>query len=334
LSTLALNIIMMHFKKYIIGFFLVCALVSILGCGHSDQKVQQEGCKIENYTFNAEPHMLTFKAKPQRIVVASNSALDTLIAFGEQENILAAIMTERLDEQYYRKLLPKTEIFIYPMSKETLLQYRPDFILGWRRFFSDKQLGNTTFWDSRSVPAYIQEASGPIPALDKFPPCTIESEKRFIRNMGKIYRKDAQAEALVTEIDKEIQKASKFSNTKPKVLVVEFMGKRIEVFGSKLLSGDIVKALGGELVAYDQPFISKEELVLLQADIIFVVHHGKNELKELALKEMQSPIYKNIKAVREQRIYPLAYKEIVAPAVKLKDTISYMRECIYEKKKK
>lgn len=323
---------MMYWKRIFIGLCLACTLLTLLGCGHSEQpKAQQAGCKIENYTFTAEPHMLTFKAKPQRVVVAGNSALDTLIALGEQDSIVAAVMTERMDEQYYKKQLPKTEIFVNPLSKETLFQYRPDFILGWRRFFSDKQLGNTTFWDSRGVPAYIQEASGPIPALENFPPCTIASEKRFIRNMGKIFQKEAKAEALVAGIDAEILKAPKTGDTKPKVLVVEFLGKRIEVFGPKLLSGDIVKALGGELVAYDQPFISKEELVLLQADVIFVVHHGQQELKELALKEMHSPIYGNIKAVKEKKIYPLAYKQIVAPTVKLKDTLAYMRECMYAK---
>lgn len=323
---------MMRLWRVLLAGVLLLGLLLSSGCGETDKKTgsEAEKLKIENYTFSGAAHSLVFTAKPKRVVVAGNSAIDTLIALGEQESIVAAVLSEKTKEQHYKKLLPKVDLQAQSFSQESVMAYKPDFILGWRRYFGDKQMGNTTFWASRRIPAYIQEASGPIPSLEGFPPCTIASEKKFINNMGKVFHKEQRAAELVKEIDVELAKVKDYSGKKPRVLVVEFLGKRIEMFGPKLLSGDIVKALGGELVFYEQPFISKEELLMLDADIIFVVHHGQEYLRDLAIKEMYSPIYNNINAVKNKRVYPLAYEMIVAPTVKLKDTIRYMRQKMYE----
>lgn len=310
---------------------LILGLLLNCGCGQkAEQTAANEKLTIENYTFSGASHKLVFTEKPKRVVVAGNSAIDTLIALGEQDAIVGAVLSEKTQAQHYKQLLPKAELQAQPFSQEALMDYKPDLIVGWRRYFSDKQMGNTTFWASRGIPAYIQEASGPIPSLEGFPPCTLASEKNFINNMGKVFHKEKVAAELISEIDKELAKVPANSGKKPKVLVVEFLGKRIEVFGPKLLSGDIVKALGGELVSYEQPFISREELLMLDADIIFVVHHGQEQLRDLAMKEMYNPIYSNIKAVKNKKVYPLAYGQIVAPTVKLKDTIRYMRDKMYK----
>lgn len=323
----------MKFWRILLVSMLALGLLVHSGCGRNDKKssTTEEKLTIQNYSYSGAAHKLVFTAKPKRVVVAGNSTLDTLIAFGEQDSIVAAVLSEKTQEEYYKKLLPKTEVRDQALSKEALIAYKPDFIVGWRRYFSDKQMGNTSFWSDRGVPAYIQEASGPIPSLEGFPPCTIDSEKTFINNMGKVFHKDQKAAELVKEIDDELAKVPYNTGRKPRVLVVEFLGKRIEVFGPRLLSGDIVKALGGELVAYEQPFISREELIFLEADVIFVVHHGQEQLRELALKEMYNPIYSNISAVKNKRVYPLVYRQIVAPTVKLKDTISYIRKKLYGK---
>lgn len=112
----------------------------------------------------------------------------------------------------------------------------------------------------------------------------------------------------------------------PRVLVVEFINGNIEVFGKNLLSGDIITKLGGDVIDYGYPFISLEKLIQSEADIVFVVYHGKDLEKNIALRKMNDPIFHNIKAVREGNVYPLNYNSIVATGVNTVKTINYIKE--------
>ena len=51
-----------------------------------------------------------------------------------------------------------------------------------------------------------------VPAVDPFPPCTVDSEMNFIRNMGAIFDKEETAAQVIDEIEsvlRELQKKAK-----------------------------------------------------------------------------------------------------------------------------
>lgn len=312
------------FKRFLCLLF-ICLLCAACGPQAATDK-NSNAVSVTNYTFTGEPQQVNFAHIPQRILVCGNSGVETLLALGAGDKIVAAVLTDAQDKDVLQSKLPKAKIYTQPLQMEGAVALEPDFILGWRRFFADNQLGDTSSWLAKGIAAYIQDASGPIPAKGKFPACTIASEKNFIRNMGAVLGKTVEAETIIKQIDNELQA------TKPikaqKVLFVEFLGGNIEVFGDDLLSGDIIKQFGGSLITYSAPFISQEELMTMQADVIFVVYHGGDEQKKVALEKLQNPFYQHIPAIKNKKIHALNYNAIVAPGTNLVQTLRYVRQCL------
>ena len=301
-------------------------VLALAGCAGGAQETPA-GPEIQNFNYNGEPVSFHAPADARRIVVMGNSAIDTVISLGKGESVIAAVTTENAHPEDYQGVLPQAEITDHPLSQEALLLMKPDTMIGWRRFFGPKQAGDTTFWHGRGVAAYIEDGSGPIPSLGNFPPCTVESEIQFLRHMGLLLGEEEKAEKFVQNIQQELEKTP--SNVVPqKVLAVEFMGNNIEIFGENLLSGDIVRKLGGEMIDFGYPFISREELYMTKADTVFVIYHGSRETGEKEKERFLSLPLQNINQL-QGKVYPLCYDDIVAPAVHTAETIRYMREAMY-----
>lgn len=313
--------------KKLLSIIFVCLCLLCSACGSQDAASKSDGVtSVANYNFFGEPINVKVKQAPQKILVCGNSGAKTLLALGAGEQITAVVLTDAGEREALQKQLPQAKIYTQPLQLEAATLLAPDFILGWRRYFADNQLGDTTSWIAKGVPAYIQDASGPIPAKGKFPACTIASEQKFIRNMGLVTGRTQQAEALLQQIDTELQ--VKTAIRPQKVLFVEFLGGNIEVFGDDLLSGDIVRHYGSSLISYSAPFISQEELMNMPAEKIFVVYHGGEVQKNSALAQLANPLYQHIPAVQQAKIYPINYNEIVAPGCNLVQTLRYIRQCL------
>lgn len=316
-------------KKDIICTMLLFVFI-ISGCGFlpdiPEENTGNSKKIIENFNFDGTKRSFSINYIPQNIIVCGNNAADTLIAFEEGSKISTLILTNTYDKEKYVEVLPQAKIYTAGISQEAAVELKPDFILAQRRFFDDKALGSNMFWSNNGVMTYIQDASGPIPSLGNFPKCTVESEKNFINNMGKIFGKEDIANKFNKEINNAMTTENNIDKLHPKVLVVEFINGNIEVFGKKLLSGDIITQLGGDIVDYGYPFISLEKLMQSEADIVFVVYHGKDIEKNIALRKMNDPVFHDIKAVREGKVYPLNYNGIVATGVNTVNTINYIRE--------
>ena len=313
--------------KKLLSIIFVCLCLFCSACGPQDAAGKSDSVtSVANYNFFGEPINVKVKQAPQKILVCGNSGAKTLLALGAGEQITAVVLTDAGEREALQKQLPQAKIYTQPLQLEAATLLAPDFILGWRRYFADNQLGDTTSWIAKGVPAYIQDASGPIPAKGKFPACTIASEQKFIRNMGLVTGRTQQAEALLQQIDTELQ--VKTAIRPQKVLFVEFLGGNIEVFGNDLLSGDIVRHFGSSLITYSAPFISQEELMTMEAEKIFVVYHGDEVQKNSALAQLANPLYQHIPAVQQAKIYPINYNEIVAPGCNLVQTLRYIRQCL------
>ena len=63
----------------------------------------------------------------------------------------------------------------------------------------------------------------------------------------------------------------------------------------------------------------------INADKIFVVYHGGDTEKQLALEQLKNPLYAHLAAVKNGKIYPIAYRSIVAPGADLPHTLNYIK---------
>lgn len=323
-------------RKSFAGIGTVIGIVLILwissGCGNQAENLSSGARDIQtiyvsNFDFMGRQRELTFHTVPKRVLVARPEILDVLLALHAEENICAVYLTrdEAKRIPYLKERMPHAQFLTSEIDRETALMLNPDFIIGWRRNFRKGSLGDMNFWKERDIPTYIEENSGPVPSVDPFPPSTVESEIQFIENMGRIFQKEKEAEVLIDEIRnvlQEMEGKARRAGTR-KAMTLEFLGDKIEIFGDKLLSGDIIRKLGCTSFNYEEPFITREDLRVSEADTIFVIYHGSREDGVRALQNFSSPEYRDIPAVKKGKLILLPYRYICAPNI-------YTAQCIRE----
>ena len=321
--------------KIVLGCFLVCCLILNSGCSMDSKPTDtvSQNLVIQNFDFNGNPMQISFSKVPERVIVARPEILDIMKALHVEKHICAAYITKdrKTEIPELQKEMPNVTFYTQELDRETALMEHPDFILGWRMSFRKGSLGDTAFWNERHTPTYIEENSGPVPAVTPFPPSTVESEIQFIRNLGQIFHKTQEANELVEDIKDALKEGRDLAANKPthKVITIEFMKDKIEVFGDKLLSGDIIQKLGSQNINYDIPFISREELRVCNADTIFIVYHEAPWEAENALAKLQAPEYQDIPAVKNHRVFLLPYKNICASHVHTAQTIREIANGLY-----
>lgn len=161
--------------KLIRAVLLLIGLLWFAGCGFIQSPSvppQMVGTtSLNNFDFDGKPTQIQVQGVPERVIVARPEILDALLALHAENHICAAYITRDKVEQIpeLQKKMPKAVFYTSEMDRETALMMHPDFILGWRMSFRKGALGDTAFWRERNIPVYIEENSGPVPAVDPFP---------------------------------------------------------------------------------------------------------------------------------------------------------------------
>lgn len=325
---------MLKFMRNKIGILIVACIfiVLIVGCSHFNKyapepsKVNGNLC-ITNYDYMGNPRDIYFSGIPHHVIAARPEILDALMALHAEENVYAVYITrDQINKiPILQKQMPWCKFYTNELDRETALMLQPDFIIGWRRNFRKGALGNIDFWNDRNIPVYIEENSGPVPAVDPFPPSTVESEIQFLRHMGTIFNKDYEAQILINDIQNTLEETRKEAkkNGAKKVLTIEFLGDKIETFGDKLLSGDIIRQLGCSNYNYETPFITREQFRMSNADTIFIIYHGNEIEAQNVLKQLSAPEFMDIPAVKKKKIHFLPYRYVCASNI-------YTSQCIRE----
>ena len=172
----------MCWSKIVTAGIIAAGIALFSGCGGKTEKMEvsesllPKPVSIINFTFDGSPSRLTFSKVPQRVVVTRPEILDVLIRLGVGDKVVAASFPMNAKDRipYYKEKIPHALIVEGELDKETALIQKPDFIIGWRMSFREGALGNVSFWKEKNIPVYIEENSGPVPAVDPFPPCTVQ----------------------------------------------------------------------------------------------------------------------------------------------------------------
>ena len=195
-------------RKYILMFFLCCLFIS--GCKSIETDRHPASDKavafsIENYDSSMKPHIYKFTQHPQRIVALWQNSIETLIALGAGDKIIAAAgvynekhLNPNYLEAYKRIPVRQTQIF----SQENVLMMHPDFIAGWLFDFTGKgrSIGSSSFWEARNVNIYMNLMNG----AEFKAHHTIEDELQYITDLGKIVGNETKAASLVAGINNKI----------------------------------------------------------------------------------------------------------------------------------
>lgn len=287
---------------------------------------------IENYNTQGEPEQMTYTKPPQRVVAVWQNSIETLLALGVGDRIIAGngvpdkkFFRKEYQEQYSK--IPYTGLQL--LDLETTMMLKPDLIVGWHSTFAPKVLRPTDFWHKRGVNTFIARSSM-ITNKER----TLANEYKDILDLGKIFDKNERAQQLVGQMQQEVNFA--ISRTadypkRPRALVLEFMGKEPSVYGEKSLAGNIVKELHGELLAEKQRAIGLEQVVELDPDVIFIVvtefNYGREQ--DMLDRVTQHKALKHLRCVQQGRVVALPLYAIYSSGVRTYDGIKIIATGMY-----
>lgn len=319
-------------RKYILMFFLCCLFIS--GCKSIETDRHPASDKavafsIENYDSSMKPHIYKFTQHPQRIVALWQNSIETLIALGAGDKIIAVAgvynekhLNPEYLEAYKRIPVRQTQIF----SQENVLLMHPDFIAGWLFDFTGKgkSIGTSSFWEERNVNVYMNLMNG----AEFKAQHTVEDELKYIMDLGKIVGNEAQAAIIISGINNKILRYKQQLAVKKrlKVLVVSNFGKTITIYTPRTLAGDILTRLGADVIGKKQEavgeneYISYEEILTSQPDVIFLQCSPENE--NMLLKSVYSnPALQNVKCIKKRQVYGIPFYTIRSPGVRIDDAV-------------
>lgn len=289
---------------------------------------------ITNYNYAGDEVTYTYEKAPEKVIAVYQGSIETMIALGLEDHVIASYGLDNEVKDEWKDGFAKMHYdeSVFAPDKETVTMLAPDMIFSWGSYFSDKKLGDVDGWNNKGVGTYMNSNTRP-----GGHPRTLQNEFDDILNVGKIFDVEDRAQALVSEMEQaiaETKEAVKGQDT-VRVAVVEPMNGRMTNYDAKSLAGDMVVQLGGELVKPEGGEMSKEDLVALNPDVIFVVYmaySGDNPETVIAnqLAAIQDdPALASLSAVAEGRVLPIMLGDMYASGPRTMDGIRNIAAGMY-----
>lgn len=322
--------------SFIIGILLL-ALIIWTGTqyNHHDHEEKSASFVINNYDSSLNEHEYKYSDHPTRIIALWQNSIETLLALGAEDKIIAAgglSSTDVLNKQYveaYNAIPIKTR---QVPNVETMLTMKPDLIVGWLFDFTGKNngVGNNSFWENRGTNIYMTSMNG----ADFKSKHVVEDEIKYIMDLGKIVGAEERANSIKREILGKLNNAQS-NGIKQKVLVVSSVGRQITIYTPRTLSGDILTKLGADVLGKEQErigedeYISFEQLLVYNPDIIFI--QSSSPMDSLSKDRfINNHALKKLKAIQSGNVFTIPFYLTRCPGVRVLDTIDYFKCGLYE----
>ncbi len=286
---------------------------------------------ITTYNYSQEPVEITFEKAPEKVFAVYQDSIETLLALGLADRIVAAAgLDQEVKEEYQEGFDTINYMTEFSPDKENVIMLEPDFIVSWYSYFSDKRLGDVDYWHNSGVNTYMMLNSGAAKERD------LENEYTDILNLGTVFNVEDKAQAIVDEMKNEI--ASILAETenleeRPSTLLMEVEKDGIRVYGDNTLGGDMVRQLGADLVTAPDNHMSSEVLIEENPDVIFTVYFGSSssiaDAQAAVEKLTLDPKYQSLTAVQEGHVYAISLGEIYCSGTRTLDGIKSLAAGIY-----
>ena len=333
-------------------FILISAAIVLLICGYiavmqsiSLSKGVQAGAvptssygiraiknvRVQNYVAVGDS-IAYYDRVPQRVIAVGEQINETLVALGVEDKVICPVRYGnpfyQPEPQYaagYSKIPFQDNI---ALNMETVLAMEPDLIISGQVLYTDKKLKSTDFWNERGVHTYVSSnANAPGSHNNKE---TLQQEMDFILGLGKIFDKEQEARALVDSMQQNIAdvREKTQNRTKPKVMIIELLGKNIIAYDATKLAGDICVQLGAEVPAFTSGTIGLETIIEENPDILFIVKSG-GDSEQAADFFRHHPGLQSLPVVQKQRVYGIALNYTYNSAIKTGEGIKKFAHGIY-----
>ncbi len=286
---------------------------------------------VVNYNRSRNPIEITFTKRPERVVAVYQSSVETLLALGVSETVIAAVDLDHPVKPQYQSDFERLHYYNRGISKETVMGLGPDLIVSWYSFFGDTYMGDVKFWHDRGINTYMMTNSGAVIGAQ-----SLEQEYQDIRNLGIIFNVQDTAEAIISDIQSELAKGRVFAEGHEPIstVVIESGSDGLfRVYGEDSVGGDMAIQLGADLVAKKSGVIGAEDLVALNPDVIFSVyysHYGEAVNESDALSRiLKNPGLASMSAIQNERVYLIQLGEIHSSGIRTIDGVQTMLKGLY-----
>lgn len=286
---------------------------------------------VTTYDYEGNEITTTYEKAPEKVICVYQGCIETMIALGLEEHVIASYGLDNPVKDEWKEGLSKMNYNeeVFSPDKETVLMLEPDMIFSWGSLFSDKALGDQTEWIANGTNTYISSNTRR-GGHDR----TLENEYTDILNIGRIFDVEDKAQALVDEMKNEIANvlAQTAGQDAPSVAILEFLNDGyITNYRASQLGADMVKSLGGTLAEPEAAELGKEDLLVLDPDVIFVVYMARTEnveAEKMALV-LDDPAFAELSAVKNGRVYSIMLGDMYAATVRSIDGIRVFAAGMY-----
>ncbi|WP_374019124.1 ABC transporter substrate-binding protein [Paenibacillus thiaminolyticus] len=304
------------FTKRFLLLGMTMMLVLLSACGSSEQpdakrqaQAEQPAAQVsESGTVELENmgEQLSFPDAPKRAITLNQHATEVMLALGLEDSMVGTAYLDDSILPEYEEKYDKIPVLAdkYP-SKEVFLSVSPDFAYaGWKSAFGEKALGSRSDLAEQGVLTYLQESSS------KAAP-TLEDVYQDILNIGRIFRVEDRAEALVNDMRQKLEdiQAQIGTVSEPLNVFVFDSGEEKAYTAANTYLTSLIGKVGGKNIFDDidkgWAEVSWEEVVSRDPDVIVIVDYGDTtaaQKQELLLNK--APLA-DVKAIKNKRFIVL-----------------------------
>lgn len=300
-------------KKRVVSAVLAgTMMVSVLGnCG---QVHAQEAVTVPSIVHEEELD-ITYEKTPERVVSLAGFATEMLLALGLEDKIVGyAWQDNDVLPQYqetFEKLQPLCEPGTDP-GKEIMLAAEPDLVLSWASWSDDDYFSYENL-QKEGIQMYGFHS-------ERIEGATLDDVYKDFLNLGKIFRVEERAEALVGEMQSRIDAVqTRIKDEKPvSVFVCDIGSSEEQAFtAGGGLPADLIEKAGGKNIIQDVDtnwtHVSWEVVAEANPDWIVIDYYTNAEDVEGTLEFLKTqPALKNLDAVVNERFVILGLTDISA----------------------
>lgn len=263
----------------------VCTITVSKSTAESDSEYYKNGITIKNAVpSTTTPNTFTIYEKPQRVVCLFQGNVELMCMFNLQDSIVGAyVRGENMvcNNPEYQERYDSVDVTVgatNTWSREQIMAWEPDLIIGWTSSFSDSMIGTIASWNELGVNCYRTNLYGNSNGT------SVDTYYQMLRDIGAIFNKNDEANQAISDWNKIIkdneQKLAEANITeKKKILVIDYKsdtsGGTTLVYGTSMLTGNLVEMAGGKCISSGRmDSYTFEEIANMDFDVVLIVALG------------------------------------------------------------
>lgn len=310
--------------------WLICLVVfafCLSGCANKEapqNEVQEQKVAYEVVDEGGRKH--TFDEKPKRIVSLSYGTDEIVTELVEANRIVSYCRWAEdpgitfITKEQYQKVGRKTD-----GNAEEVLALKPDLVLATTAMSSDM----INALDALGLKVYLASR-----------PKNYEQMRQKVLKLGEAVGEKAKGEALVKQMNERMAKLeaklSQIPDDERKIVVafnfLSAMGRKGDLIDSMMNKAHIINGVALIPTELATGYISKEQVVRVNPDIFFLAtwdYDNKHNVDEYVSQIKNDPAYKDVKAIKNDRIKFVSDKYRYVASHHIVDAVEAFAKAVY-----